>query len=182
VCRRFCGSPEELEAVYAQLKTTACPHCGSVGTLIRHGFLRGYDQHHPRQKAVRAWRIYCNNRKRASGCGRTFSVWPADKIQRLFLTAAGLWTFLKQAARSGNKLQALRSLNSGLSDSAPYRIWKRFREAQSAIRTALGRLVGPPPIASGQPADQTLAHLEAAFGDHDCPVAAFQVALQTSFV
>ena len=139
VCRRFCGSPEEFEAVYARLKTTACPHCKRVGTLIRHGFLRGYDEHHSRQKAVRAGRIFCNNRKQSIGCGRTFSVWAADKIKRLFLTAAGLWRFLKQAVESGNKLQAFRSLRSGLSDSAPYRIWKRFREAQSAIRTALGR-------------------------------------------
>lgn len=182
MCRRFCSSPEELEAVYAQLKTTACPHCKRVGTLVRHGFLRGYDERHLLQKAVRARRIFCNNRRRSNGCGKTFSVWPADKIQRLFLTAAGLWAFLKQAVESGNKLQAFRSLKSGLTDSAPYRIWKRFCAAQSAIRTALGQLVAPPKIASGQAAQQTLAHLTTAFGDHPCPIAAYQVTLQTSFV
>jgi hypothetical protein len=183
VCRQFCGSPEEFEAVHARLKTTACPHCKRVGTLIRHGFLRGYDEQHRREKAIRAWRIFCNNRRQSSGCGRTFSVWTADKIQRLFLTAGALWTFLKQAVVSGNKLQAFRDLKSGLSDSAPYRIWKRFREAQSAIRAALGRLGIPPPqIASGQPAEQTLAHLETALGHPHSPIAAFQVTLQTSFV
>jgi hypothetical protein len=182
VCRRFCGSQEEFDGVYAKLKTTACPHCKRVGTLIRHGFLRGYDESHPRQKTVRAWRIFCNNRKQSMGCGRTFSVWAADKIKRLFLTADALWTFLKQAVESGNKFQAFRNLNSGLSVSAPYRIWKRFREAQSAIRTALGRLCGPPEITSGQPAKQTLAHLETAFGDDPCPITAFQVRLQVFFM
>lgn len=179
---RLCGSPEEFESVYAKLKTTACPHCKRVGTLVRHGFLRSYDEQHPRKKAVRARRIFCNNRKQSVGCGRTFSVWAADKIKRLFLTADSLWKFLKQAVESGNKFQAFQSLKSGLSDSAPYRIWKRFHEAQSAIRTALGRLGKPPKIAHPDPAHQTLSHLAATFGDHPCPIAAYQVTLQTFFV
>ena len=182
MCRRFCGSQEEFDAVYAELKLTACPHCKRVGTLIRHGFLRGYDEQHQRQKTVRAWRIFCNNRKRSNGCGRTFSVWVANKIRRLFLTTDGLWAFLKQAVASGNRLQAFQSLDCGLSETAPYRIWKRFLEAQSSIRTRLGQLCRPPAITSGQPADQTIAHLEAAFGDQRCPITAFQVTLQTSFV
>lgn len=51
-----------------------------------------------------------------------------------------MWTFLKQAVTTGNKLQAFRDLHCGLNDSAPYRIWKRFSEAQSSIRTKLGQL------------------------------------------
>ncbi len=103
----------------AALKTTACPHCKRVGNLIRHGFLRGYDQTHQHQPTIRARRVYCSNRRRASGCGRTFSVWLANRIRRLFLTADALWAFLQQAVASGNKLQAFRDLQSGLSDSAP---------------------------------------------------------------
>ncbi len=182
MCRRICGSQEEFEAVHGKLKMTACPHCKSVGNLIRHGYLRGYDEKHQREKTVRAWRVFCSNRRRATGCGRTFSVWMADKIKRLLLTADALWTFLKQAVVTGNRFQAFRNLNSGLSDSAPYRIWKRFGEAQSAIRTALGRQCRPPEVASEQPAEHTLAHLEAAFGDRPCPIAAFQAGLQTSFM
>ena len=132
MCGWICGSQEEFESVRAKLKTTACPHCKSVGNLIRHGFLRGYDDKHQRERTVRAWRIFCSNRNRATGCGRTFSVWAANKVKRLFLTADSLWSFLKQAVSSGNKLQAFRKLNSGLSDSAPYRIWKRFHQAQCA--------------------------------------------------
>jgi hypothetical protein len=177
-----CGSQEEFDAVHGKLKTTPCPHCKRVGTLIRHGYLRGYDEKHQRKKTVRAWRIYCSNRKQASGCGRTFSVWKADKVQRLLLTAETLWAFLKQAAVTGNKFRAFRSLESGLTDSAPYRIWKRFHKAQSAIRTALRSLCQPPEVDSEQPAELTLAHLEAVFGKEPCPIAAFQVRLQTSFL
>lgn len=144
--------------------------------------LRGYDEKHPREKTVRAWRIFCSNRKQATGCGRTFSVWMADKIKRLLLTADALWTFLKQAIVTGNELQAFQNLDSGLSDSAPYRIWKRFGEAHSAIRSALRGLCESPEVDSEQPAELTLVHLEAAFADPPCPIAAFQVRLQTFFM
>jgi hypothetical protein len=93
-----------------------------------------------------------------------------------------LWAFLKNTVTSGNKLQSFRDLESGLSDSAPYRIWKRFLQAQTAIRTALARMCETPECTAEQPAAQTLAHLEAAFGDQPCPIAAFQLRLQTSFM
>ena len=183
VCQRICSSQDEVNTVLAMLKTMACPHCKQFGFLIRHGFLRGYDQTQRRGKTVRARRVFCSNRNRATGCGRTFSVWTADKIKRLFLDADSLWEFLRQAVLTGNRRQAFQSLESRLSDSATYRIWKRFDQAQSAIRTALGTVCKPPEIVSKQPAGLTLAHLEAAFKQHPLdPIAAFQVTLQTFFV
>jgi hypothetical protein len=179
---RVCEFHEQIKAILARLKLTACPHCKRVGNLIRHGYVRGYDEQHPRNKTVRAWRVFCSNRKRATGCGRTFGVWLADKVKRLLLTADALWTFLKRAVVTGNKFQAFQNLNSGLSESAPYRIWKRFLAAQTAIRTALSQQSQPPKVTSAQPAELTLAHLEAAFGNQPCPISAFQVRLQTSFM
>jgi len=180
---RICASQTEREDFFGNLKLTACPHCQSVGNLIRHGFLRGYDPKHQLQKTVRAARVFCSNRKRAKGCGRTFSVWMADKIRRLFLGADDLWTFLSQAAKTNNKLAAFRALKSGLSDSAPYRIWKRFLLAQATIRTALSRLCQPPESHADDAAGLTLAHLEKAFAKHSLgPVAAFAATLQTFFV
>jgi hypothetical protein len=179
---RVCESDEQFKAVLSNLKLTACPHCGSVGNLIRHGYLRGYDDQHQRRKTTRAQRVFCSNRRRATGCGRTFSVWWADKVQRLFLTAESLWAFLNNAVTSGNKLQSFRDLHSGLSDSAPYRIWKRFVRAQSAIRTALARVCEPPECTAEHSAALTLAHLEAAFPDHHSPISGFQTKLQASFM
>jgi hypothetical protein len=105
VCSRICSSRQEVEALYAKLKITPCPHCQKAGSLIRHGFLRGYDQQHQRHKTIRAARIFCSNRNRSTGCGRTFSVWLADKIRHLFLGADSLWAFLTQAATSNNNLR-----------------------------------------------------------------------------
>ena len=83
-----------------------------------------------------------------------------------------------------------------MSDSAPYRIWKRFQNAHAAIRTALYRICPSPECSRTEPdsnvnqhlpADSALAHLVQAFTRHELtselgPIAAFQVALQTFFI
>jgi hypothetical protein len=182
VCSQICSSKQEVDDLYAKLKITPCPHCKGVGSLSKHGFLYGYDSIHQSQKTVRATRVFCNNRNNASGCGRTFSVWVADKIKRSVLGADTLWLFLNDAVNSGNKLQAFRKLNCGLSDSAPYHIWRRFLLAQTAIRTALTPLCQPPQIESDSPAKLTLAHLQTAFKEHTLsPIAAFGATLKRFF-
>lgn len=180
---RICASQEESDEFYSKLRITPCPHCNKVGNLIRHGFLRGYSEERQPKKTIRAARVFCSNRNRASGCGRTFSVWKANCIRRLVLSADSLWTFLTDALSTGNKWRAFAKLNSSLSDSAPYRIWKRFQNAQSAIRTALTSFCEPPRSAAECPEQITLAHLQKAFQGHAlCPVAAFGATLQTFVV
>jgi hypothetical protein len=181
VCNQIYCSKDDQNAFLETIKTQPCPHCKSVGYLIRHGYLRGYDQ--MRSKSIRASRVFCSNRNRAMGCGKTFSVWIADKVKRLFLSAECLFAFLNDAAKSGNKVQAFRKLNCSLSDSAPYRIWKRFILAQSRIRTALTWLSEPPRIESNSPTTLTLAHLREAVKQHPLsPIAAFHVTLRIFFV
>lgn len=178
----------EWLAIAERLKQTPCPHCKFVGALIRHGSLRGFDESSPRQKTVRARRIFCSNRHARPGCGRTFSVWIADKIRRLSLTTGALWLFL-QLAVAGSILAASRALGCHLSGRTMQRIWKRFGQAQCKIRTALcGRCPPPelPPRAPTRPSRRTaahvLAHLQAAFPDAPCPIADFQHAMRTFFV
>ena len=182
MCKRVCNSQKDLESTWAQLKLTACPHCRQVGYLNRHGHLHGYSKESQQAKSVRGSRVYCSNRGSSRGCGRTFTIWTASHIKRLFLTADELWDFLLRAVRSGNKMQAFRSIKCGMSDSAPYRIWKRFQLAQSGIRTALHALCLPPTIVSDRPEELTLAQLQAAFKDSVNPIAAFQANLQRSFI
>jgi hypothetical protein len=69
------------------------------------------------------------------------------------------------------------------------RVWKRFDLGQSKIRTALSARCPPPELPARlptepahRPAAQVLAHLQAAFPDADCPIAAFQLAMHTFFV
>ena len=181
------ASPDGRDQTLAFLKCTPCPHCRHTGALNRHGFLRGYDEQNFKQKAIRAMRVFCSNRGNAGGCGRTFSVWTADKLKRLFLDAQDLWQFLEQVATCGNKFQAFQKLGCSLSRSAPYRIWKRFLYAQAAIRTALAATCPPPKQLSvndcRSAAQATLAHLKKAFKDSTLnPVAAYQAQTLSFFI
>ncbi len=183
--RWFYRCEDEWVAIAERLKQTPCPHCKGAGTLIRHGSLSGFDESNPQQKVVRARRIFCSNRHRRRGCGRTFSVWIAEKIRRLSLTTRTLWTFLQHAV-VGTMTAAIRAANCQRSDRTFQRIWKRFDRGQSAIRTALLRR-GPPPelpaeSARRPAAAQVLAHLQATFPHADCPIAAFQHAMRSFFV
>lgn len=183
--RWFYRSEQEWTAIRERLKHTPCPHCKVVGTLIRHGCLRGYDDSNPPRETLRARRVFCSNRYARRGCGRTFSVWRADQIRRLSLSTGTLWRFLKCAV-AGSILAAIRVAGCHLSVRTWQRLWKRFDLGQSKIRTALsGRC--PPPELPAQPAHrpaaaQVLAHLQAAFPDANCPMAAFQHAMRTFFV
>jgi hypothetical protein len=186
--RWFFRGADDWTVIAERLKQTRCPHCKVVGMLIRHGCLYGFDESSLPKKTVRARRVFCSNRQARRGCGRTFSVWAADKIRRLSLTAGALWQFL-QCVVAGSVLAAGRAVDGRFDDRTWQRIWKRFDQGQSNIRTALhGR--SPPPEAPSrlpanparQPAAQVLAHLQAAFPDDHCPIAAFQHSLQTFFV
>ena len=187
------ASQEERDQRMEGLSGAACPHCKHVGALKRHGFLKGYDEHHFRRKTIRALRVFCSRRGGNQGCGRTFSVWIAEKVKRLFLDANSLWAFLHQAATTGNKSQAFRQLDCSSGQSAIYRIWKRFLQAQSTIRTALAAICPPPGQAAGaqslrtpqavDAAQATLEHLKAAFKESPLnPIAAYQVKTQSFFI
>jgi hypothetical protein len=175
----------EWTAFAERLKLTACPHCRQVGMLVRHGFLRGYDDSSPRCKTIRARRIFCSNRHRRTGCGRTFSVWIASKIRRISLTSRGLLAFLQRAVM-GSLAAAIRDTDCPRSDRTLRRIWKRFDRGQSRIRTALHERAPPPESlatsARRPDAAQVLAHLHAAFPHADCPIAAFQQATCSFFL
>jgi len=180
--QRFYRHEHEWHTIAQQLKLTPCPHCQKVGTLNRHGKLYGCDECHPSNKTVRGRRLFCSNRnKHRRGCGRTFSVWQADKIHRLSLTAGALWQFLLRVA-AGTVIAASHA-DSRRSDRTWQRLWKRFNLGQSPIRIALDKRCQPPQLpTSHRPADQTIAHLQAAFPQANCPITAFQHTLQTFFV
>lgn len=186
---QFYRDEEEWITIAERLKQTSCPHCKSVGTLNRHGTLSGFDDSNPQHKTIRARRVYCNKRRRHPGCGRTFSVWIPNKVRRLSFTTRTLWTFLQRAV-VGSIAAAIRdtihATKCHRSDRTFQRIWNRYDRGQSAIRTALlGR--GPPPelpaaLACRPAAAQVLAHLQTAFPQADCPVAAFQHTTRSFFI
>jgi hypothetical protein len=181
---RFYRTDDEFERFYDRLNLTPCPHCQAVGTLILHGKLYGYTENDDCRKACRGRRIFCNNRRRhRPGCGHTFTVWAAETIRRLRISAATLWTFIKLVLALRNKAQALRDSQVDFSVSSAYRLWKRFSGSQSHLRTALAaRCPAPVLPRDRRPEAQTVAHLEAAFPGEPSPIAAFQHQLQLAFL
>lgn len=182
--RWFCGDADEWDALAEGLKQTPCPHCKHVGMLIRHGYLYGFNESIPPRKTVRARRIFCSNRNARHGCGRTFSVWVATTIRRLSLTSGALWRFLQRVV-AGGIVAAIRVADCQRSDRTWQRIWRRFHQGQSKIRTALSARCPPPELPaadSHRPAAHVLAHLRAAFPGDPCPIASFQHTLRTFFI
>jgi len=160
-----------------------CPHCHRVGNRIQHGYLRGYDQT-SQSTTIRAHRVFCSNRNARHGCGRTFSFWRADIIRRLKLTTYGLWRFLLRTLEAGIAA-ASRTLDCRLSYRTFQRIHKRFRLGQSHIRTTLSQRCPPPDVPADSrppPEAQTIAHLQNAFPNADCPITDFQQTSQTFFM
>jgi hypothetical protein len=185
--RWFCRDGEDSIALGGRLKLMPCPHCKVVGMLVWHGYLRGFDETSTRP-SVRARRVFCSNRNARRGCGRTLSVWYADKIRRLSLTAGCLWQFLQRAV-AGTMAAASAAAGCQRSDRTWQRIWRRFNLGQSKIRTALSARCPPPELPANAPAHparlqaaQVLAHLQAAFAGGHCPITAFQHMLHTFFV
>lgn len=168
--RWFYRSESEWTSLVERLKMTACPHCHQIGWLNRHGTLLGYDE--SQRKCLRARRVYCSNRHARDGCGRTISVWLADTIRRLSLSTHVVWRFLRQAL-ADSIASATRSRTERC-DRTWQRLWNRFQRAQSSIRTVLLKRCPPPQVSSDRPEAQVLAHLQAAFPQADCPLAAFQ--------
>jgi hypothetical protein len=93
-----------------------------------------------------------------------------------------VWRFLQRAVVDGIAAAAHTS-GGRFSARAWQRLWRRFLLGQSAIRTALLGRCRPPPesatTSSHAPVAQVLAHLQAAFPDADCPIAAFQHSMRT---
>jgi len=169
--------------VYQALKITPCPSCRATGALILHGNLFGYGDDDEHRKC-RGRRIFCDNRKQHNnGCGRTFSICVADRLRRLRPSASTLWAFFTLVISLGNTAQALRSTGAAFSISSAYRLWKRFLNTQSRIRTALAGFCASPTLPDvRKPAAQTVAHLQSAFPSEPSPIAAFQHQLQVVLI
>lgn len=160
------------------LKLKPCPFCGHIGTLNAHGYLRGYGEGIDKA-SVRGRRVFCSNRGRRGGCGRTHAYFLASVIPRASLAASTLWRFL-YLILSGFSKRAAHARSNSL--GTPQRIWARCINAQSPIRFNLCSLAQPPPMLVKVPFLQVVRHLMDAFPNSLCPVSAYQSAFQISFL
>ena len=179
--KRYVSSAEEFEQYRNRLKFLPCPHCGAVGHLVRHGYLRGYGAKGP-EKIRRGWRVFCSNRRRRKGCGRTYSILLAEFVPRYLVTADPLFKFIHAVRKgltrkaAGERWLAPWALQTG------YRLWKRLCCRQSPLRSLLCRRTPPPACRSQNPVFQLIDHLNLAFPKTTCPIVAFHLHFQQPFL
>ena len=162
----------------------ACPHCGKVGMLILHGFLRGYDEHKT-FRVIKARRLFCSNRNRRTGCGRTSSCRLAIFLKNLLISTKTAWRFLQAVSQGLSLEKAYNSLepDQALSLETLYFFWSRFKEACHHIRSYLANHCTLFPHKAASVQQETIKQLECSLARTFLdPIAAFQLASQTSFV
>jgi hypothetical protein len=180
---RFVNDEPALAAVLDGIKVVACPHCRQTGALIGHGHLRGYSECGS-ERVVRGRRVFCSNRGRRTGCGRTFSVTLATMLCGFLVRTLTLWNFARAVVGGLSRRAAwLLAAGSALSLTSGYRLWTRLRTAQSALRARLCRVLPAPPSTAREPLAQLFAHLGIVLRASDAPVtsnlfAVFQERLQ----
>ncbi|HET8697687.1 MAG TPA: hypothetical protein VFO94_09390 [Gammaproteobacteria bacterium] len=162
--KRFVASERELDLGELGVELWACPHCKKNGTLIGHGYLRGYAER-GQERVLRGRRLFCSNRHRRSGCGRTFSVKLSTVIAGFMVRTLTLFRFAS-AVVGGLTRRAgwLCAAGGVLSLSSGYRLWRGLCAAQSALRAQLCREAPAPACASREPLAQLIAHIALVLG------------------
>ena len=178
---RFFEKQEQFQSFYTKLKFMLCPHCRLIGCLILHGYLYGYSDL-GNSRILRGRRIYCSNRHRKTGCGKTFSVLTAQVLPKFTVSASSLWRFLNNIKNGLNPARAFKMTGCPMAPTTIYRLLKKFVVNQVRIRSFLSRIKDPPAAGHTQsPAIQTILHLHGAFCDAACPITAFQCRFQIPF-
>ena len=177
----FVASESDLELRHLAARQQRCDHCGRVGTLNGHGFVRGYGLGgHAGQ--VRGRRLYCSNRGTRPGCGRTRMIWLRAVIPGFIARTLTLWQVLSAIA-SGQSLRSLwRSSPGDFALRSVYRWRACLREALPHLRSRLLQSCDPPASKSRDPLTQLHQHFCRAFPFAENPACAFQDAQSTSLL
>lgn len=178
---KFVSSIDQLAECLRVAKLHQCPHCKRCGTLIGHGFLRGYAEHSS-ERIIRGRRLFCSDRFLQRGCGRTVAIL-LDTVLRTFSVRAATLFGLAVSVVAGHSIRTAWQFACRMfSLSSAYRLWQRLLDAQSKWRTQLLTVCPPPLSQASQPIAQLLEHFRVAFMPYECPFSAFQSQLQSPVV
>jgi hypothetical protein len=161
------------------LKQFCCPGCGAAETLNWHSKLYGNDPSVVDGQVLRGQRVFCSDRGQRGGCGRTFSIWLADRLPRHSFTAPSLWRLLSSLLEGRSIKAAFEGLGSlPFALETCYHLLQRLREQLSEVRCLLSREQKSPSSAQTDPLLQTVEHLRRVFPQSSCPLVDFQIQFQ----
>ncbi|RKY40532.1 MAG: hypothetical protein DRP85_08385 [Candidatus Makaraimicrobium thalassicum] len=181
----YLSSAAEYDKYKLNLKLKKCPHCGQVGFLNAHGFLWGKTA--DGSQTLRGWRVFCSNRGRRGGCGRTFSIHRSNVLRRRSFRAPQLREFLKALFRGQSRHAAgVAGWLEPLRPRSVYPIWQALQRNLPRLRSLLCRRSPPPDSRQSDPilgpVAQISKHLSCAFPKAACPISAFQAHFQEPFL
>ena len=177
----FVANESDLELTQLAAKQLPCEHCGRIGSLNGHGLVRGYGAGGGAGQ-LRGRRLYCSNRGRRPGCGRTRMIWLSAVIPGFVARTRTLWKVLSAIAR-GQSLRSLwRSSPRDFTLRSVYRWRACLREALPHLRSRLLQTCDPPTSKSREPLTQLREHLRRAFPFAENPASAFQDGGSTSLL
>lgn len=131
---------------------------------------------------LRGQRVFCSNRGRRGGCGRTFSFYLSEVLPRHTVTAPLLWQLLVGLLAGGSLKAAAEKLRLPFALETAYRLRRSLRRKLDLIRARLCCLQTPPSSSQSDPLLQTVEHLQAVFPGVECAPSAFQFHFQHPFL
>lgn len=131
---------------------------------------------------LRGQRVYCSNRGRRGGCGRTFALMLGEVLPRHTLTASVVWRWLLEVLAGLSRKASAEKLRLPFALETVYRLWRGLRRNLDRLRTRLASQGEPPASVQTDPLLQTLAHLKTVFPHSPCPPAEFQLHFQRPFL
>ncbi len=180
LARWFVADEAELAGALWGARLRACEHCRRVGWLVGHGRVLGYAERSS-ERVVRGRRLFCSNRGRRHGCGRTIAVRLASVVVR-HVVRADTWFALFVALAHGARCAAAWRSSSTMSPRTGYRLRDRLAHARHALRTTLFSRAPPPETESASADAQLVAHLHAVLGADLASFDRYQHAFQRSLL
>lgn len=130
----FCFSSATMQIYYPnlpaiqqqtlQLDHVQCHHCNQTDQLISHGFI--YKKQHCAEPKAVGKRVFCSNRHKRTGCGRTVQLYLDSIVRYLHYTGACVVAFLLSFVNGMTIAQAYRQATGKDDSRNAYRWLHKF--------------------------------------------------------
>ncbi len=149
--QRYYPSLQAIEQQSRQLDDASCIHCQRTQQLVSHGFI--YKKQTGSAPAAVGKRVWCSNRNRRTGCGRTMRLYLDSTVRHLHYTGQQVVAFLL-ALMAGMTVQCAYCQATGATEARHAWRWlHRLATQLSSYRSLLHQplLQGDSPILANRP-------------------------------
>jgi hypothetical protein len=128
--RTYYPSLEALHRQTLQLESESCRHCRQTQQLVSHGFIR--KKRTAAEPEAVGKRVFCSNRGRRTGCGRTMQLYLDATVRTLHHAASSVAAFVLSLLTGFSVERAYRNATGAASARHAWR-WLQRLDAQLAV-------------------------------------------------